>query len=477
MNAPTYLFYDLETTGLSYAFDQVLQFAAIRTDASFHELERYNVYIQLRPDVIPSPQAMISHCIGLDELQHGLCEYEAMKLIHKQMNRDNTISVGYNSLGFDDEFLRFSFHRNLMSPYTHQFANRCGRMDLLPILLIYWLYKPDVLNWPEIEKKVTFKLEHLKETNKLSAGSSHDAIIDVEATVELARILSGERDIWDYLMDFFQKETDKQRISKLPRFSEQLDARYKWGVMVHLTFGAETNFQAPVVYLGDSYTYKNQSLWMRLDKQDLVETTDETFKKTPWVVRKKIGQPGIVLPPLERYLMKIKSEFMQTFSENKIWLKKNPELLDHIARYQRAFVYEDIPGVDADAILYQMQFLSGYDERLAERYHKSSNSEKIHLCDKFKSPVAKELAERILFRNYQVDFSDLFKKNFADYLRRLNPESEMDALLDHRGKRKPIAKNVLLEIQDIKQNKNLSNLQNKRLVELETYLKKTFSCA
>lgn len=30
----TYVFYDIETTGLNYAFDQILQFAAIRADAS-----------------------------------------------------------------------------------------------------------------------------------------------------------------------------------------------------------------------------------------------------------------------------------------------------------------------------------------------------------------------------------------------------------------------------------------------------------
>ena len=35
----TYLFYDIETTGLNKAFDQVLQFAAIRTDRQLNEIE------------------------------------------------------------------------------------------------------------------------------------------------------------------------------------------------------------------------------------------------------------------------------------------------------------------------------------------------------------------------------------------------------------------------------------------------------
>ncbi|MCK5420273.1 MAG: exodeoxyribonuclease I, partial [Desulfobacterales bacterium] len=55
----TYLFYDIETTGLNKAFDQVLQFAAFRTDRQLNEIDRYTIKVQLRPDVIPSPGAII----------------------------------------------------------------------------------------------------------------------------------------------------------------------------------------------------------------------------------------------------------------------------------------------------------------------------------------------------------------------------------------------------------------------------------
>ena len=74
----TYLFYDLETTGLNYAFDQLLQFAAIRTDAEFNELERHEITVKLRPDVIPSPGAMIAHCISISQtmplIHLGVCK-------------------------------------------------------------------------------------------------------------------------------------------------------------------------------------------------------------------------------------------------------------------------------------------------------------------------------------------------------------------------------------------------------------------
>ena len=116
----TYLFYDIETTGLNPAFDQILTFASIRTDKEFNEIERHSIVIQLRPDIVPSPHAFIVHRLSYDELKAGMSEYEAVKKIHKILNRPGTISLGYNTLRFDDEFLRFAFYRNLLDPYTHQ---------------------------------------------------------------------------------------------------------------------------------------------------------------------------------------------------------------------------------------------------------------------------------------------------------------------------------------------------------------------
>lgn len=58
-----------------------------------------------KADVIPSPEAVMTHKIfGTDE--NELCELDAMKKIHNLMNRPGTTSVGYNTLGFDDEFFK-----------------------------------------------------------------------------------------------------------------------------------------------------------------------------------------------------------------------------------------------------------------------------------------------------------------------------------------------------------------------------------
>jgi exodeoxyribonuclease-1 len=53
-----YVFYDTETTGTETALDQILQFAAIKSDDDFNELDRLNLRCRLLPHIVPSPGAL-----------------------------------------------------------------------------------------------------------------------------------------------------------------------------------------------------------------------------------------------------------------------------------------------------------------------------------------------------------------------------------------------------------------------------------
>ena len=53
-----YVFYDLETSGLSKQFDQILQFGAILTDGELKEIDRLEVRCRLQTHIIPSPRAL-----------------------------------------------------------------------------------------------------------------------------------------------------------------------------------------------------------------------------------------------------------------------------------------------------------------------------------------------------------------------------------------------------------------------------------
>lgn len=54
----SFVFFDTETTGLNFGFDQIIHFAAIRTDAALNEVERFEARSRLLPHVVPHPVAL-----------------------------------------------------------------------------------------------------------------------------------------------------------------------------------------------------------------------------------------------------------------------------------------------------------------------------------------------------------------------------------------------------------------------------------
>jgi exodeoxyribonuclease I len=60
----SFVFYDTETTGTDTAFDQIPQFAAIRTDEDLRELDRFNIRCRLLPHVVPAAGALQAELCG-----------------------------------------------------------------------------------------------------------------------------------------------------------------------------------------------------------------------------------------------------------------------------------------------------------------------------------------------------------------------------------------------------------------------------
>ncbi|MFO7558310.1 MAG: exonuclease domain-containing protein [Desulfobacterales bacterium] len=470
----SYLFYDIETTGLNKAFDQIVQFAAIRTDMLLNEIERHNFLVKLRPDVIISPHAIITHRISVSDAMCGICEFEAAAKIHKLINEPGTISLGYNTLGFDDEFLRFTFHRNLLPPYTHQYKNGCRRMDLFPIAIMYWLYRKNVLNWPENNGKPSLRLEHLSAANDLTRGKAHDALVDVEATIALTKRFIKETEMWNYLSGFFVKNIDRQRVSKLPVAFEQKTAGYTCGMMISGEFGTDMLFQIPVLFIGNSIPYSNQTLWLRTDLPELRDTALDTIPETTWVIRKRFGEPGILLPPLERYVTLLDKKRLLESEKNIKWLQKNPDIFISVIEYHQNFQYPEIPDLDVDAALYQLEFMSRNTEMLCRQFHLAPIPEKEKLIDQFQTPETRTLALRVLARNYPESLSAEHLQKFRKYMKKVNPPTPEKALCDYKGTLRTTPASALAEIKELKKSRDLERLQIHLLDELETYIIQTF---
>lgn len=399
----TYLFYDIETSGLNKSFDQIFQFAAIRTDLDLNEISRHEIWIQLKPDVIPSPLASITHQISLASLeQHGLKEYEAIKQIHALLNTPGTISIGYNILTFDDEFLRFSFYRNLLTPYTHQYANACSRMDLYPMTVMFYLFYPNLsLQWPLKDGAPSLKLEKISALNQLAQGQAHNAMTDVEATLALAKKFKAEKTMWDYLSGYFQKKTDEERQIKLPLLQFPNHQAAQQGLLILPKLGTKFLYQAPVLSIGQHYHYKNQYGWLRLDLPDLSQATLDNLSDKTYVVQKKLGEVGFLLPYQEKYQKHLKTDRLNLVQKNINFLLSQPTLLEGIKDYWGHFKYPVFPDTDIQAALYQSDFWTPLEIRQLQAFHQAIQpADKYAALVKIDNHLIRALGERILARDY-----------------------------------------------------------------------------
>lgn len=470
-----FLFYDLETTGLNKAFDQILQFAAIETDEQLRETNRYAIRVKLRPDVVPSPYAAITHRMSMADCQDGLSELEAIQHIHALVNTPGTISLGYNTLGFDDEFLRFSFYRNLLTPYTHQYANQCGRMDLLPMAVLYYLYSPDIIRWPDVEGKPSLKLELLSRENRLAEGPAHDAMVDVEATLALARRFFSRQDMWNYVTGYFSKALDQERILKLPVAFDSGLGTHRNGIMTGSKFGPEQLYQAPVMYLGDSNAYKNQSLWLKLDEASLKEACVQSDFDAIRVMRKRMGEPPIILPPLDRFRQRLTDDRQSLAVENLTWLQTEPAHFQALVSWFRDFRYPKVDHVDVDGALYLSGFLSRDEQKLCTLFHRHLASDGIGFLSRFDDGPLRTQAMRILFRNWPEHAIAPLEKEYTAFMNRVNPPDEAGAMVDYRNDKRLTPRTAMEQIRTIRSDGQIDDEQRQILDDLEHYLMDTFN--
>ena len=211
----TFLWYDLETFGRDARRSRIAQFGAIRTDLELNPVDA-PISITCKPadDLLPSPTAVVLTGITPQRAERdGMIEAEFMARLHQEFSRPGTCAVGYNSLRFDDEFVRHGLYRNFFDPYEREWRHGNSRWDLLDLMRLAYALRPEGVQWPcHADGLVSFKLEHLAAANDLTHTRAHDALSDVEATLALARRV---REAQPRLFDYYLGLRNKSRAAAL----------------------------------------------------------------------------------------------------------------------------------------------------------------------------------------------------------------------------------------------------------------------
>ena len=213
--AASFFFYDLETSGLSAAQSRIMQFAGRRTDLALNPIgEPVNLLIRLTDDILPEPDAiLVTGITPQQSIADGVNEAEFLKIFTDEVAVPGTIFAGFNTVRFDDEFMRYLHYRNFYDPYEWQWQDNRSKWDLLDVARMTRALRPEGIEWPfDVNNKPTNRLELLTALNKLDHAHAHDALSDVDATIAVARLIRNKH---EKLFDFLLGMRDKRKVAEL----------------------------------------------------------------------------------------------------------------------------------------------------------------------------------------------------------------------------------------------------------------------
>lgn len=426
--ADSFLFYDLETFGQDPRRTRIAQFAGIRTDADLNIIEEpVSFYVKPADDLLPSPIAtLITGITPQHALSAGVTEAEAFARINDLMAQPGTCSLGYNTLRFDDEFVRHGLFRNFYDPYEREWRNGNSRWDLLDMMRLLHALRPDGIVWPQREDGATsFKLEHLATANNVRQGDAHEALSDVYATIGLAKLFKqAQPRLWDYAL----KLRDKRFVGGL------LDVEAMQPVLhISMRYPAQRMCAAPVLPLARHPFINNRIIALDLegDIEPLLDLPPETIAARLYTRAADMAEGEQRVPLKEVHLNKVPAlvawNHLRPADHGRLGI--DPAAIEAKAERLRQIgpalaekvrqVYSGertLPPSDVDASLYD-GFLADGDKSLMSRIRTSPPAELASFAERLRDPRMPELLFRYRARNYPDTLDTTERSRWNDYRR------------------------------------------------------------
>ena len=419
-NISSFFFYDLETSGINPRSARIMQFAGQRMDMDLNPIgQPYNILIKLSEDIIPEPGAILVTGITPQQtLADGITEAEFFKIFTEEIATPNTIFTGFNNIRFDDEFIRFGLYRNFYDAYEWQWKDGSSRWDILDVSRMTRALRPDGIKWPFApDGKPTNRLEYLTSVNKLSHNNAHDALSDVSATIEVAKLIKQKQPkLFDYMLNLRGKRDIKDFVAKSKEF-----------LYVSGKYSSDNEKLAVVQNLGN-HPAKNDVILvydLLIDPTDFIKMSPGELAEA-WKYKKDQPQPQRVpiktmqfnrcpavgplnaLLPEDKKRLKIDDKHIARHRE---LLKSSPDFYTIVCnaieilngpKTQQEMV---IDNLTVDEKLYD-GFISDQDKKLTMDLHKVSPQKLSDYKQKFKDPRLKALVPLFKARNFSKDLNN-----------------------------------------------------------------------
>ena len=395
-----FIVFDFETTGRSARFDQILQAGFIVYDSKFQEIERLNIKSRLNPDIIPSIHALRVNRLTMSQvLSEDLTTYQMTIAIEKFLSKyENCFFIGFNSINFDEEFLRQLLWEHFFFPYiSNTKGNKRG--DVLNFVTMVHAFDKDCVNVSRNEEgKLSFKLERLAKANNFDSSNSHEAIADVEVTMQLMCLLKNKRS--DLFKIFFNNSSSKNVEENI--FQNDLFTLHNYLFNNHKIYLVKKLIKHP--------SYKNQFIGfdMKYDVDELVKLSEselrEEYKKKSFFRKIKLNKQPSILDKSFALKFKPYSNLSDGEIDHKCKLLDDKDFfinLENILQ-QESLEYLDNQSqeIPLEENTIYSQNLNYNDSLLMKDFHGQPWDSKWNFAEKFKDPRLRFFAAKHIFRNF-----------------------------------------------------------------------------
>ena len=390
-----YVFYDTETTGTETSFDQILQFAAIRTDDNMNELERFNIRCRLLPHIIPSPIALhVTHVTPSMLTDSALpSHYEMIRQIRDTLLEWSPATfIGFNSMSFDENLLRQGLFQTLHPPYLTN-TNGNARADALRMAHAVSVYTPDAMVVQTNDRgRQVFTLDRLAHANGYNHDDAHEAMADVEATIYMVRLIRDRApDVWKTMDRATTKNAVKDYVATESLFSltESYFGRiYSWLV----TPCGQNPKDAGQLSVFDLFFDPDD--YRFLSAENLVPVLNATPKviRSLRANRQPIMMSADAAPNGTKALQIPPSELRRRVEV----IRGDPDFQARVGQAQTLRFVDKEPPAHVEQRIYD-GFPSAADEALMEQFHQADWSERSALAVQIKDLRLREFARRLMY--------------------------------------------------------------------------------
>ncbi len=395
-----FIFYDTETTGLSRAFDQIVQFAAVATTDDLEPIPGRSLDLRCRrlPHVVPSPKALLLSRVSPRRLETASrSHFEMTEEIARHLDEwEPATFAGYNIMAFDEPLLRQAFYQNLYYPYrTTTLPNR--RADLIRMLIALFIWRREAIAFAEREDgRPLFQLGPTIRANGIAFDpeAAHDALYDVQGTIALAKVMRrAAPDLWE-------------RMIRNGRRVEVQDLLQRHSVLC----GGDVVFGRPVQFVATPVTFNPKDA-DQLALFDLSCPPEDYFDTPPDRLARLIRRGPAPIARVRINRQPILAPYDPGFD-----VARNEAVSEDQARARAAAIAgrEDFKSRVAKAMaqLTPPHVTSGEpeeaihdgapvaaDQKLMTVFHGASWPERVRLANRFQDARLRELAVRLVFEH------------------------------------------------------------------------------